>query len=158
MPRRAKGLFAGDSFLCSLDDMCGVQAIGGHQLGGSTALAELIPTVDKLHGSRSTGDHHGSDSLAEAAECVVLLGNHGGTGLGYGSREGGGVERLDGGDVQHFCADAFGLEGFGSLKGLPDGMAGCHDGNIGTGIEIVDLADFSSGLVKLGTEGRPNLR
>ena len=129
-----------------------IQPVGGHQLGRSAALAELIPTVDELDGSGLAAGNDGCDGLGKASECIVLLGNHHGTGLADRLQDSGCIQGLHGRHVQHLGADSLCLEGLCGLQGLPYQMAGGNQGHVLTRIQIVDLA-YLEGLVRIGEIG-----
>ena len=129
----------GDGLLGCLNKVGGVKTVSLHQLGGSSALAELILSVDKHKGCGSFGGKNAGNSLSESAGHIVLLSYHCATCLGDRGKDSLGVEGLDGGDVQNLGADAFSLKSLSCGESLPYEVAAGDEGHVASLVQIVNL-------------------
>ena len=125
-----------------LDDVGGVHSVSGEKLGRSSALAELVTSVDIFNRLRGCGGEHSGDQFAKASGHVVLLGDNHGSGLDGGGDDCLGVKWLDGRHIDNLGADSLCLKSFGCLKGLPNHVACREEGDVLALVQHVCLSDL----------------
>ena len=140
------------------NDAVGVKAVVMEYFEVTAVDDVLVRDAEDAHGNGLLAEHL-ADHGSKAAETAVLLDGDDAAGLTGSFPDGLLVEGLEPGTVEDSGADALLLQTKRGLLGMPDGLAGGHDGEVialGDGDSSAGLEDEVIVVVDIGHGGTAN--